>query len=337
MDRPGGVEEGKATTATRNLDDVNKTSTSSPPSGNHDVAAASALPIEPAQQPKSGAPTPDGADAAIAKALAAEAGEERNVVASEPATRAGSEEDGVDGIRVRASSLPAAAAAAAVANDPPAPAPKPADASPIAPQEDRSDRADAPGVETKPMEVDAAGEAARIGDSGAAEAAAAATTTAVAAVEQPSQPAAVAAAADGDNKKEGEEEPGPPPFPARCPSLDADPALLAAATTLSDILASVSRTDADAFFGGFVSAQYVPGYYSSVKKPMCFAMMQAKVHARQYETWGSLVADFELICSNAAGFNRRKSRVHRAALALQRSGRRTLAAREAQLNSNARR
>jgi hypothetical protein len=27
------------------------------------------------------------------------------------------------------------------------------------------------------------------------------------------------------------EEPGPPPFPARCPSLDADPALLAAATT----------------------------------------------------------------------------------------------------------
>ena len=80
--------------------------------------------IEPTQQPKSGAPTPDGADAAVAMTVtAAEAGEERNVVASEPATRAGSEEAAeVDGIRLRASSLPADI----VPTDPSAPAPKPA-------------------------------------------------------------------------------------------------------------------------------------------------------------------------------------------------------------------
>jgi hypothetical protein len=119
--------------------------------------------------------------------------------------------------------------------------------------------------------------------------------------------------------------PGPPPL---LPPADLDPAELAAAESLAAILAEVARTDIDGFFRAPVVEALVPGYHAVVRHPMCFLRMRHKVFARAYETWGGLVDDFERVCANATLFNARKSRVHRAALALQRSGRRTLAARE---------
>jgi len=202
MDRPGGVEDD----GTGDDGDVNKNKATS----RNVPAAPEALLIGPTQQPKSGAPTPDGAEATAAKIAAAEAGEERNVVASEPATRAASEEDDVGGVGIqlpRALSLPAV-----VANEPSDPAARPADASTIAPQEDRTDRSDAPGEDPKSMEVDAAAKAAPNGDSGAAAAADAATPTAVAAVVDPAQQQRP------DETAVKAEEPGPPPFPARSSS-----------------------------------------------------------------------------------------------------------------------
>ncbi len=49
--------------------------------------------------------------------------------------------------------------------------------------------------------------------------------------------------------------------------------------------------------------------------------MREALRRRQYHTWNALTDDFELICSNAMAFNQKRSRVHRAAVAMLQAGR----------------
>ena len=56
--------------------------------------------------------------------------------------------------------------------------------------------------------------------------------------------------------------------------------------------------------------------------------MREKVHARKYRSWRALMADFDLIFSNAMTYNQKKSRVHHAAEGLVRAGTKLLYAAE---------
>ena len=67
-----------------------------------------------------------------------------------------------------------------------------------------------------------------------------------------------------------------------------------------------------------------PGYYAAVRHPMDFASMRAVLQRDHHVTWRAFLEEFELICHNAVGFNRKGSRIHRAALQLLRAGRRYL-------------
>eukprot|EP00899_Mesostigma_viride_P014610 jgi/Mesvir1/2314/Mv19345-RA.1 len=58
---------------------------------------------------------------------------------------------------------------------------------------------------------------------------------------------------------------------------------------------------------------------------MCFATMLNKARRREYATWRAFVDDFTLVCNNATVYNRKRSAVHMAALALLRQGNRVLA------------
>lgn len=62
-------------------------------------------------------------------------------------------------------------------------------------------------------------------------------------------------------------------------------------------------------------------YFDFIKYPLAFSDMRERLQRRQYRTWGAFVDDFELVCANALAFNRKRSRVHRAAVTLQHAGR----------------
>lgn len=53
-----------------------------------------------------------------------------------------------------------------------------------------------------------------------------------------------------------------------------------------------------------------------------------QLRGREYRTWRGLVADFELICSNAMTYNQKRSRVHKSALSMLRAGKKQLQAAE---------
>jgi len=74
--------------------------------------------------------------------------------------------------------------------------------------------------------------------------------------------------------------------------------------------------DAEGYFAEPVDEELAdaPGYYAAVRHPMDFATMRASLQRDHYVTWRAFVHEFELICHNAVGFNRKGSRIHRAAL-----------------------
>ncbi|KAI7842908.1 hypothetical protein COHA_003419 [Chlorella ohadii] len=96
-------------------------------------------------------------------------------------------------------------------------------------------------------------------------------------------------------------------------------------TDLDALLQRLAALDPDGWFRHPVRESDAPNYYKIIRRPMCFEFMRGKVRGRQYATWQELVRDFELIVSNAFKFNPKRSRVHKAALVLQRGGRKILA------------
>ncbi|BDA41501.1 probable Bromodomain-containing protein 9 at N-terminal half [Coccomyxa sp. Obi] len=97
---------------------------------------------------------------------------------------------------------------------------------------------------------------------------------------------------------------------------------------LITLLINISRMDSDGFFEEPVREEDAPGYYDVIKQPMCFQRMKDKLRGREYRTWRGLVADFELICSNAMTYNQKRSRVHKSALSMLRAGKKQLQAAE---------
>jgi len=57
-----------------------------------------------------------------------------------------------------------------------------------------------------------------------------------------------------------------------------------------------------------------------IDHPMCFSVMREKIEAKQYRSWGALLADFSLMLRNAFYFNDKKSYVYRVALQLNKEG-----------------
>jgi len=81
----------------------------------------------------------------------------------------------------------------------------------------------------------------------------------------------------------------------------------------------VVATDKERYFVYPVDERGAPNYYSIIKTPMCFSMMQQKLDARAYTSWRSFVADFEQIVTNARTYNTNKTRCYKCAQALQRN------------------
>ncbi len=93
---------------------------------------------------------------------------------------------------------------------------------------------------------------------------------------------------------------------------------------LHSILQQIAATDKERYFVHPVDERGAPNYYSIIRAPMCFSMMQQKLDARAYTSWRSFVADFELIVANARTYNTNKTRCYKCALALQRNFHRIL-------------
>lgn len=98
----------------------------------------------------------------------------------------------------------------------------------------------------------------------------------------------------------------------------------APAIILQALLGKLSSLDASSFFQDPVTEAVAPGYFDFIKRPMCFQRMREKLLSREYRTWRSFVEDFELICSNASTYNRKNSKIHKAAATLLRAGRKLL-------------
>lgn len=86
----------------------------------------------------------------------------------------------------------------------------------------------------------------------------------------------------------------------------------------------VVSLDKERFFYHPVTEAVAPGYFSVIKYPMSLSTMLEKAASGQYQTWRALVADVELICSNAVTFNPRRSRVHKAAQQLLKAAKKAL-------------
>jgi hypothetical protein len=93
---------------------------------------------------------------------------------------------------------------------------------------------------------------------------------------------------------------------------------------LEALLSKVAALDPNGFFEPPVSEAVAPGYFTVIKKPMCFKLMRQKLADREYRTWRAFVEDFELICNNATTYNQRRSKIHKAAAQMLRSGKKLL-------------
>merc|ERR1712091_450454 len=87
--------------------------------------------------------------------------------------------------------------------------------------------------------------------------------------------------------------------------------------------------DAEGYFREPVTEDVAPGYFKVISRPMCLRQMRERVlgggaEGGGYATLRELREDFELICSNAASYNQKRSRVHKAAQTFLRNGRKTL-------------
>ncbi|CAD7699213.1 unnamed protein product [Ostreobium quekettii] len=89
---------------------------------------------------------------------------------------------------------------------------------------------------------------------------------------------------------------------------------------LDSVIDRLRGQDPLGFFEEPVTDAEAPNYSQVIDNPMCFQRMSEKVRSRAYTTWGAFVRDFELICANAMEYNQRRSKVHKAALQLQRQG-----------------
>ena len=97
--------------------------------------------------------------------------------------------------------------------------------------------------------------------------------------------------------------------------------LYSPAQVLETAIDRLRAHDPMGFFEEPVTDSEAPNYSQVIGRPMCFQRMSEKVRGREYRTWGDFVSDFELICSNAMEYNQKRSRVHKAAMRLQRQGR----------------
>lgn len=88
---------------------------------------------------------------------------------------------------------------------------------------------------------------------------------------------------------------------------------------LHSVLDEVIRTDKERYFIHPVDERGAPNYYSIIKAPMCFSVMQQKLDARAYTSWRAFVADFEQIVTNARTYNTNKTRCYKCAQTLQRN------------------
>ncbi|XRB08419.1 bromodomain-containing protein [Pycnococcus provasolii] len=97
------------------------------------------------------------------------------------------------------------------------------------------------------------------------------------------------------------------------------------ANAFLDALATkLTAIDSDGFFAAPVTDEIAPGYSAVVSRPMDLGTIRTKLSGGTYTHWNQLNADFDLMCNNAFAYNDKKSVVHRAALNLQRSGKRIL-------------
>jgi len=88
---------------------------------------------------------------------------------------------------------------------------------------------------------------------------------------------------------------------------------------LSKIIESIQATDRERYFIFPVDERGAPKYYSIIKSPMSFSVMQQKLDAGAYTSWRAFVADFELIVTNARTYNTNKTRCYKCAQTLQRN------------------
>jgi hypothetical protein len=88
---------------------------------------------------------------------------------------------------------------------------------------------------------------------------------------------------------------------------------------LQSILDAVVATDKERYFVHPVDERGAPKYYSIIKSPMSFSVMQQKLDAGAYTSWRAFVADFELIVTNARTYNTNKTRCYKCAQTLQRN------------------
>mmetsp|Transcript_2334 Transcript_2334/g.5224 ORF Transcript_2334/g.5224 Transcript_2334/m.5224 type:complete len:995 (+) Transcript_2334:165-3149(+) len=91
---------------------------------------------------------------------------------------------------------------------------------------------------------------------------------------------------------------------------------------LSALLRRIASLDKDGYFQIPVDEvlHRAPKYYSIIKQPMCFQEMHRRLESSQYGSWKAFRDDFELICNNARKYNGPKTKVNKAAAALQRFG-----------------
>lgn len=94
----------------------------------------------------------------------------------------------------------------------------------------------------------------------------------------------------------------------------AAPRCVTGAQGTAELLSLVDRLaalDSEGWFQVPVTDAQAPGYSSIIKHPMCLQTMRARAQAQAYESWGELVRDFELLCSNAMRYNQKRSRIHK--------------------------
>lgn len=115
------------------------------------------------------------------------------------------------------------------------------------------------------------------------------------------------------------------------PALDGKPLMVDTCTgeafvskcqaALEEVLGEMIKCDTTGTFQEPVDVNAAPGYLKVVGTPMAFATVRGKLGRREYTCFKDFASDVDLISKNAMKYNQKRSRIHRAATAMQRKTR----------------